>query len=120
MDTSTPVSARRVASDTSGLTKFTRGQTVVLPGGVLGTIVEPAVGLGGELVRVNFLDGHAYGTVPEGSVRSRAEFLHHARAVMDAIAHDLADAGLRDAVTALAAPLSSAADRANELDGEVA
>jgi hypothetical protein len=95
------------SSDTSGLTRFTRGQHVVLPAGVLGTVVETARARG--LVRANTPDGFAAGWHDEDTVRTRSEALHALRATLRAIAHDIGHTPLEEAVNALEAPLREAA-----------
>jgi hypothetical protein len=95
------------SSDTSGLTRFTRGQHVVLPAGILGTVVETARARG--LVRANTPDGFAAGWHDEDTVRTRSEALHALRATLRAIAHDIGHTPLEEAVNALEAPLREAA-----------
>ena len=113
MDTSTPTSARRAAPDTSR-PKFTRGQTVVLPGGILGTVVESAPAR--RIVRANTAIGIRVGWHGEDSVQTRAEWLRAAIQTLRAVAYDIGHTPLEAAVNELEEPLRVAAEVADVHD----
>jgi hypothetical protein len=95
--------------------RFPRGTRVVIPGGVLGDVVE-RVGTTDRRIRVNFLDGHAAGFFYEDELKTRSEWLHHARSVMVRIARDIGDGALERAADRLACEILAAADTANKQD----
>lgn len=102
------------SSDTSSLTRFTRGQHVVLPGGTLGTVIDTANAR--RIVRVNDFAGYSTGWHDEDALHTRAESLRALRATLRAIAHDIGHTPLEEAVNALEGPLREAADIADVHD----
>lgn len=94
---------------------FARGQKVVLPGGIVGQVVDQP---NEERVRANFLDGHAAGVFYADTVKTRREAMHHMWGVLRSLSVDLGVGDLTEALDKASPHIVAAGDLADRLDAE--